>query len=61
MVFDCKSCKNKSICKQIDVINDLKEEINKLRNKYPTFIGRMAIHCDYYVSSPITTTVATEN
>ena len=37
MVFDCKNCKNKSICKQTEVAINLKEEINKLKNKYPTF------------------------
>lgn len=61
MVFDCKNCKNKSTCKQIDVANNLKEEANKLRKKYPTFIGRITIHCDYYISVSTTVTVTTGN
>lgn len=56
-MFDCNNCKNKMICKNKFMAVNIRNEINKLKETYKEFYGRIDVKCDYFIAEQLERTI----
>ena len=49
-MIGCANCKNRVICKSVELSKEINKDVEELKDKYKDFFGKIVASCDYFIT-----------